>query len=169
LASRAAHANPFGRKGTSRRRRDRETSARTPLQSRRLGSACREMRSPVGSGRLGTREAHPYGPGRQMLTTRQRYPGSGSATSHPGSVRAVPRSWRDRGCSERLRFANSGERHHTCEGAPNAPGIRFLDPTASNAPTAGLHACSSWPRPEAIVGPRWRLPRRTSRLGRQQP
>ncbi len=64
LASRAAHANPFGRKGTSRRRRDRETSARTPLQSRRLGSACREMRSPVGSGRLGTREAHPYGPGR---------------------------------------------------------------------------------------------------------
>jgi hypothetical protein len=37
LASRATHANPFGRKGTSRRRQDRARSDRAPLQSRRFG------------------------------------------------------------------------------------------------------------------------------------
>jgi hypothetical protein len=37
LASRATHPNPFGRKRTSRRRRDRETSDRAPFQSRRFG------------------------------------------------------------------------------------------------------------------------------------
>ncbi len=80
-----------------------------------------------------------------------------------------PQFWRGRGCSELAPV------RHFRRSAPHARGGAertrnpVLDPAASIAPTAGLHACSSWPRPEARVRPRCRLPRRTSRPGRQQP
>ena len=83
-------------------------------------SAVRSARAetPVASGRECRAELRRAG---QMLTTRQHYPGSGSATSHQGSVRAVRLNRGDQGAGGRR-----GTRHR-----PTDPRSARLMPGAS--------------------------------------